>query len=143
MQEKAMVDFSDELGARAQERLTTEQVIWLTTVAPSGTPQPRPVWFLWDGSAFLIYSQPTAKKLAHIARNPQVALHFNSTPDGDDIQVFLATATIDRNPPLAHDLHAYLAKYRAAIEDIGMTPETFSATYNVLVRAVPTKLRGM
>jgi PPOX class probable F420-dependent enzyme len=138
-----MVDFSGELGARAQERLTREQVIWLTTVAPSATPHPRPVWFLWDGSAFLIYSQPTAKKLEHIARNPQVALHFNSTPDGDDIQVFLASATIDRNPPLAQDVDAYVAKYRADIEAIGMTPETLSATYSVLLRVVPTKLRGM
>src|SRR5919199_4265754 len=120
MKEKAMIDLSSERGARAQERLATELVIWLTTVAPSGTPHPRPVWFLWDGSAFLIYSQPTAKKLEHIARNPQVALHFNSTPDGDDIQVFLATATIDRNPPLAQDVDAYLAKYGAAIEAIGM-----------------------
>ncbi len=108
-----------------------------------GTPHPRPVWFLWDGSAFLIYSQPTAKKLEHIAHNPHVALHFNSTPDGDDIQVFLATVTIDRNPPLTQDVDAYLAKYRTAIEDIGTTPETLSATYNVLLRAVPTKLRGM
>jgi PPOX class probable F420-dependent enzyme len=138
-----MIDFSDKLGARAQERLTTEQIIWLTTVAPSGTPQPRPVWFLWDGGTFLIYSQPTAKKLAHIAQNPQVALHFNSTPDGDDIQVFLASATIDRNPPRAQNVDAYLAKYRAAIADIGMTPETFSGSYNVLIRARPTKLRGM
>ena len=75
--------------------------------------------------------------------HPQLALHFNSTPDGDDIQVFLATATIDRNPPLAQDVDAYLAKYRAAIKAIGMTPETLSATFNVLLRAVPTKLRGM
>jgi hypothetical protein len=75
--------------------------------------------------------------------NPQLALHFNSTPDGHDIQVFLATATIDRNPPLAQDLEAYLAKYRAAIEAISMTPETLSATFNALLRALPTKLRGM
>jgi pyridoxamine 5'-phosphate oxidase-like protein len=76
-----MVDFGSDLGVRARERLTTEQVIWLTTVAPRRAPHPRPVWFLWDGGVFLIYSQPIAKKLAHIARNPEVALHFNSTPD--------------------------------------------------------------
>jgi len=85
MKEQAMIDFTGELGARARARLTTELVIWLTTVAPSGTPHPRPVWFLWDGSAILIYSQSAAKKLDHIAVNPQVALHFNSTPDGEDI----------------------------------------------------------
>ena len=93
-----MIDLTSELGRRAEARLQTELVIWLTTVAASGVPQPRPVWFLWDGSAVLIYSQPAAKKLAHIAQNPQVALHFNSTPDGDDIQVLLATATMSRTP---------------------------------------------
>ena len=138
-----MIDFSGELGARAQERLTTELVIWLTSVTASGMPQPHPVWFLWDNDTFLIYSQPTAKKLVHIAHNPQVALHFNGTPDGDDIQVFLASATIDRSPTPACDIDAYRAKYRAAIDDIGMTPETFSASYNVLIRAVPTRLRGI
>src|SRR4051812_9876157 len=108
-----MIDFSSALGQRAQERLSTELVVWLTTVAPSGMPQPHPVWFLWDKDPFLIYSQPAAKKLAHIAANPQVALHFNGTTDGDDIQIFLATATIDRNPPIAQNMQAYLAKYRA------------------------------
>jgi PPOX class probable F420-dependent enzyme len=138
-----MIDFSSELGLRAQERLSTELVVWLTTVAPSGMPQPHPVWFLWDKDTFLIYSQPAAKKLAHIAANPQVALHFNGTADGDDIQIFLATATIDRTPPIAQTMQAYLAKYRAAIEDIGTTPETLSATYSTLLRVVPTRLRGM
>jgi PPOX class probable F420-dependent enzyme len=138
-----MVDFSGELGARAQERLATEPVIWLTTVAPSGMPHPRPVWFLWDGSALLIYSQPNARKLEHIGQNPRVALHFNSTPDGEDVQVFLGTAAIDRNPPLVHEVDAYLAKYRAAIQDIGMTPEAMGASYNVLLRVVPTRLRSL
>jgi PPOX class probable F420-dependent enzyme len=91
----------------------------------------------------LIYSQPAAKKLEHIAGNPQVSLHFNSTADGDDIQVFLATATIDHNLPAAKAMDAYLAKYRAEMEAIGQTPETFGTTYSVLIRAVPTKLRGM
>jgi PPOX class probable F420-dependent enzyme len=136
------IDFSTELGQRAAERMD-EQVIWLTTVGPSGAPQPRPVWFLWDGSAFLIYSQATAKKLDHIAQNPHVALHFNSTPDGDDVQVFLATAAIDRDAPRARDVEAYLAKYRDSIGDIGMTPDSFSLTYSVLIRAVPIKLRSL
>ena len=43
----------------------------------------------------------------------------------------------------ARDIDGYRAKYRAAIEDIGMTPETLSASYTVLIRAVPTRLRGM
>ena len=138
-----MFDFSNELGIRAWERLATEQTIWLTTVAPSGAPHPRPVWFLWEDGAFLITSEPAAKKLEHIARNPLVALHFNSTSEGEDVQVFLATATIERDPPSERHIKAYLAKYRASIQAIGTTPEILGARFTVLIRAVPTRLRGI
>jgi predicted pyridoxine 5'-phosphate oxidase superfamily flavin-nucleotide-binding protein len=39
----------DREGARADARLDAEEVAWLITVAPDGTPSPTPVWFLWDG----------------------------------------------------------------------------------------------
>jgi len=37
--------------------------------------------------------------------------------------VFLASVTIDRNPPLAKDVDGFLAKYGAEIEAIDMTPK--------------------
>ena len=53
-----MPDDSTEIGARAERRLREEEIAWLTTVRADGQPQSVPVWFLWDGDAFLIYSQP-------------------------------------------------------------------------------------
>lgn len=138
-----MIDFSGDIGKRALERLQAEQIIWLTTTSAGGVPQPRPVWFLWDGSTFLIYSTPKAKKLEHVARNPNVALHFNSSSDGDDIQVFLASAEVLSAPTPAHQLNEYMAKYRDGITNIGMTPEQFGAFYTAAIRATPTKLRGV
>jgi len=44
-----LIDEGSELGARVARRLREETVVWLTTVAPSGAPLPRPVGFLWDG----------------------------------------------------------------------------------------------
>ena len=29
---------------------------WMTTVGDDGTPQPNPVWFLWDEDGFLVFS---------------------------------------------------------------------------------------
>ncbi|HLB63928.1 MAG TPA: pyridoxamine 5'-phosphate oxidase family protein, partial [Anaerolineales bacterium] len=75
-----MIDFSTELGERALRLLREETVIWLTTVAQDGTPQPRPVWFLWDGRSLLIYSRPKAHKIHHLEQRPQVALSFNTDP---------------------------------------------------------------
>ena len=69
-----------QFGDRVRTRLRDSKVIWLTTVGADGTPQPNPVWFLWDGdSSVLVYNRTDAHRLAHVAAHPQVALHL----DGD------------------------------------------------------------
>jgi PPOX class probable F420-dependent enzyme len=82
-----MIDLNTEFGHRVQNRLEQEPVIWLTTVDSKGSPQPRPVWFHWDGETVLIYSQAEGAKVRHIKHNPHVALNLNSTPDGGDVVV--------------------------------------------------------
>ena len=52
-----MLDATTEGGARADRRLQEEEVAWLTTVRSNGQPRSVPIWFLWDGEKFLIYSQ--------------------------------------------------------------------------------------
>ncbi len=47
------IDTSTEFGQRVAGHLANDQVIWLTTVNPDLTPQPSPVWFLWDGETLL------------------------------------------------------------------------------------------
>ncbi len=138
-----MVNFDDPIGRRVLERLHAEQVIWLTTVSGAGAPQPRPVWFVWDGASILIYSQPAAHKVAHVAANPRVALNFNATADGDDVQVILGRAEVaaDAPPPGEHPL--YLAKYRQGIKDIGLDEARYSAMFSLALRIVPTRVRGL
>ena len=77
-----MLDLSPEVRAKVEKRLDDEQVIWLTTVKRDGTPLPTPVWFLWDGETFLIYTLKNSLKLGNIARNPKAALNFNSDETG-------------------------------------------------------------
>ena len=85
-----MIDFSTELGRKAKRYLEEEYVIWFTTVGADLTPQPRPVWFIWEGSSFLIFSRPDAHKVTHVQGHPNVALHFNTDATGDqDVIVFL------------------------------------------------------
>jgi PPOX class probable F420-dependent enzyme len=50
------IDTSTPFGQRVVQRLREDVVIWLTTVRADGTPEPSPVWFLWDQETFLIYS---------------------------------------------------------------------------------------
>ena len=56
-----------------QTRLKRELIIWLGTVGRDGRPHAVPVWFLWDGKSFLIYSIP-GQKVRDIEASPNVAL---------------------------------------------------------------------
>ncbi len=138
-----MINWASEVGQRALARLNHEEVIWLTTISTGGIPQPRPVWFIWDGATFLIYSMPTAKKIAHIAQNPNVALHFNTDEGGEDVQVFLGRAELDPSVGPAKGNVAYCAKYHDGIRAIGMDEEQYSAIFSAALRVTPTWLRGL
>jgi PPOX class probable F420-dependent enzyme len=88
-----MLDES-EFGRRAARRLKEERLAWLTTVSPKGTPQPVPVWFLWDGDAsILLYSRPDKPKLRNITENPRVSLHLDGDGMGGTSSCALAPRT--------------------------------------------------
>jgi PPOX class probable F420-dependent enzyme len=138
-----MIDLTTKFGRKVKQHLRQEYIVWLTTVGADLSPQPRPVWFIWDGSSFLIFSQPQAHKVRHIAAHPQVSLHFNTDETGDaNVIIFVGTAAIDADAPSAHKVPAYLRKYRAGIKALGMTPAQFSQEYSVAIRVTPTSLRG-
>lgn len=137
-----MIDTNTEFGQRVARRLAEERIAWLTTIDSSGAPQPRPVWFLWDGETFLIYSRPGTAKLRHVAERSQVALHLDGDGLGGDIVVFTGQAEIDPAAPPADQVPAYAAKYRPGFARIGMLAAEFAASYSVALRVTPLKLRG-
>jgi len=137
-----MIDLSTEFGRRVAKKLKTEQVIWLTTVGPGNTPQPRPVWFWWDGTSVLIYSKPNGQKLRHIRRYPNVSLHFNSDAEANEVAVVVGRANVARTAPPANDHKEYLRKYRKSIAGLGMTPKGFGEDYSVAIVVTPARLRG-
>lgn len=103
-----MLDLNSDFGQRVDRRLAEERIIWLTTAGSDGTPQPRPVWFLWDGDSFLIYSRPDTAKLRHIAGNPRVALNLDGDGLGGDIVVFIGEAEILSDGPAADQIEDYV-----------------------------------
>lgn len=136
-----VIDTATEKGARADARLRTEVVAWLTTVSADGQAVPTPVWFWWDGDVILVYSQPDKPKLRHIAANPRVALALRTDELGDEITVISGTAAVDDASPPADQLQGYVEKYARLIERLGADPVSFAAEYSVPVRITPTKLR--
>ena len=139
-----MIDFKSKFGRFAKKHLRSEYFVWLTTVDSTGTPQPRPVWFIWENDSILIFSQAKAHKIKHIRRNLNVALHFNTKDAKGEkrLIIFTGTAKIDKKCPPANKLRAYLQKYKSGIIGLNATPEQFSGEYSVAIRIAPTKLRG-
>src|SRR5215212_1046591 len=104
------IDTSTDFGARVARHLEDDRIVWLATVDPDGTPQPSPVWFLWDGDTALIYSQATTPKLRNIERHPRVSLHFNCTASGGDVVILTGEASLDTEVPPVNENAAYRDK---------------------------------
>ncbi len=121
-----MLDTTTGAGRRAERRLRDEEIVWLTTVRSDGQPQSVPVWFLWDGGTFLVYSMPDQQKLRNIRNNLRVALNLNSNPHGGNVVRIEGTAEIAEDAPPATEVGEYVEKYRAAIARIGFDPDGFA-----------------
>ena len=137
-------DPSTPFGERVARRLRDERLIWFTTVDAKGTPQPTPVWFLWDEttSTILIYSRADAKRLKHLQLNPSIALNFDGNGTGGDIIVITGEAHVSTGDPPADRLPIYVKKYRDFIARLYATPEKFAAVYPVALRIRPIAIRG-
>ena len=134
-----MLDTTSEAGSRAEERLRNEEIAWLTTVRPDRQPQAVPVWFLWDGEAFLVYSRPGARKLRNIEANPKINLNLNSSDSGGDVVRAECVAEVLADAPPAVKVGPYLEEYREGIARIGFDPGGFARAYSVAIRATPTR----
>ena len=136
-----MLDTTTRAGARAAERLRDELIIWLTTVGATGQPQSSPVWFLWDGETFLVYSQPRTAKLRNLAANPRVGLHLDGNGRGGDVVIVEGTASVEPDAAPADRVPEYVEKYRERIAANRWTPASFAADYSEAVRITPLRAR--
>jgi PPOX class probable F420-dependent enzyme len=126
-----------ELTEPIERHLTGDLIAWLTTVTPAGRPAPRPVWFVWDGAAIVIYSLNQGAKLRHIQANDQVAVHFNSNADGGDIVVISGRAEFVPDAPPPSQFPGLLDKYAAAISRMGQSAQWYDDEYGVALRVTP------
>ena len=143
MSEDVLPAESSDLGRRVRERLRDERVIWLTTVGADGTPQPNPVWFVWeDPDVLLVYNKPDANRLTHVRSRPRVSLHFNSDAAADEIEVLVGTATRDDDRPPPHEHPAYAEKYGDGMVRVSGSAERFTAEWGVPLVIRVDRVRG-
>ncbi len=133
---------SVEISSEFAERIRNAYYIWFTTVRADGMPQPTPVWFVWDGGTFLIYSMPSAQKVRNIRRNAKVALSYAGDGEAGEYLVIMGEAAIDETSPPVYRMPAYLQKYLDGIKRLNMTPESMARSYSTAIRITPTYVRG-
>lgn len=129
-------------AGRARRRLEEEKVVWLTSTGRDGTPQPNPVWFLWDGAAVLVYTSPASHRVAHLRARPRVALHFDGGAAGRDIVVLSGTALIGDAGTRPSLDPGYMAKYGDLITQVFGSHQEFDRTHSLPLRVEPDRVRG-
>jgi PPOX class probable F420-dependent enzyme len=136
-----MIDTGTPAGARAAERLGREPIGWLTTVNAEGQAQASPVWFLWEDGEILVFSRPRVPRMRNLRANPRVSFNLDSDRPGGHIVTLEGEARVMPGAPLAHEVPAYLEKYREAIAAEGWTPEGMARDYCVTIRIRVTRVR--
>jgi PPOX class probable F420-dependent enzyme len=102
-------EFTQEVSSRLQ----ADHYGWLTTVAKSGQPVLKLVWFYFDGTDIVVYSMPNAAKVRHIGNHPRVSLNLDSDGNGGGIIVVGGEATVDATGADPREDGPYWAKYEA------------------------------
>jgi PPOX class probable F420-dependent enzyme len=77
-----------------------------------------------------------------IEANPNVVLHLNTDPEGEDVVRVDGKARIDPKQPPAYKVASYVRKYRDLIKGFDWTPKVFSEQYHVAIRVRPTRFHG-
>ncbi|MBJ7463866.1 MAG: TIGR03667 family PPOX class F420-dependent oxidoreductase [Mycolicibacterium sp.] len=122
------------------ERLRSDDYGWLTTVAKSGQPVPKLVWFFFDGTDIVVYTEPGAAKVRHIRNHPPVSLNLDSDGNGGGIIVIGGPARVDAEGVDLRTDTPYWAKYQAASDQFGLTDTmgNFSTRLRITIEKVWT-----
>ena len=114
----------------------------LTAVSATGQPQTTPVWFLRDGDELIVYNRPSSPRLRSLAANERVSFVLRCDVRADGAVIIEGRAAVDESMASADERPDYIAKYSGPIADLGWTPESFAADYNVGLVIIPTRLRA-
>lgn len=137
-----MLDLTKQHDQHIDARLKAEPIIWLTTVRADGRPHLVPVWFLWDGSTILIFSQPNRQKCRNIEHSPYVVLALDTADEGEDVVIIEGKASFIDDPAITATMPTYAEKYSQLLKRLDSSPTKMAAEYTQAIRITPTRFRG-
>ena len=114
-----------------EQRLQTENNIWLATVRPNGAPHLVPIWFVWCAQRIYVCTEAGSVKTRNLLQNPQVSMALE---DGSRPVVFEGVARI---APAGSASSAVVAEFQRKYDwDIATDRE-----YNQMIEIEPTRIR--
>lgn len=139
-------DVTDAIDTKALTMLQNDLIGWITTVNGSGEPRSVPVWFVWDDGRIVLFTRPGTAKVRNLRSGSPVQFHLHAGgPFGDDVVIIDGDAdVVDDGTAEWMPSHrdAYVEKYRAAIEDYGMTLEQIVETFSTRITITPRRMRA-
>lgn len=138
-----MLDLRQERDAHIDQRLRSGVIIWLGTVRPDGRPHLVPVWFIWDGTSVLIFSQPENRKVRNLRENPHVVLALDDTKGGEDVITIEGEAELlAPESDVSMTYPAYAEKYSEEMRGMNVTVEALAKEYSQGIRVTPRRFLG-
>jgi F420H(2)-dependent biliverdin reductase len=67
-----------DIDPQVEQRLQTEQNIWLATARPNGNPHLVPIWFVWQDEKIYLCTGSQSVKARNMAANPNVELSLEN-----------------------------------------------------------------
>lgn len=109
----------------------------LASVRSDGRPHVVPLWFVWDGTAFVMYSKPHAVKVQNLRRDPNAMLALGEPGRLDGSAALVEVrAEIDDAVGL---LKAFADKYAEPMVRLGLSRDSFASVYSQPIRLVPIR----
>jgi PPOX class probable F420-dependent enzyme len=109
----------------------------LASVRSDGRPHVVPLWFVWDGTAFVMYSKPHAVKVQNLRRDPNAMLALGEPGRFDGSAALVEVrAEIDEAVGL---LTAFADKYAELMARLGLSRDAFASVYSQPIRLIPIR----
>jgi PPOX class probable F420-dependent enzyme len=89
--------------------------------------------YIRDHDAIMVYTEPTAAKVSHVKRHPQVSLNLDSDGNGGGIIVVGGTATVDAEGVDCRDDASYWGKYGAMAANFGLTETMANFSTRIII----------
>jgi PPOX class probable F420-dependent enzyme len=118
-----------------QERPTAT----LGTVRRDGSPQASVVWYLWDGSTFLISTVPTTAKWHNLRRDPRCSLCVEE-PESGQMVVAYGRARLDDGDVRARTRDLVAKYYDNDADTDAHMERIFQSNDRVLIEVIPDRM---